>query len=57
MCPSTENVRLYGVCVDREPLRMQLPLCQEHGDRYLFLVGKLAGEMLRDSPKQDRSSS
>jgi hypothetical protein len=55
-CNGTEGVRLYGAGVDGELLRLQVPLCTDHGDRYLMRVGAMMGRLLSSTwttrPKQ-----
>ena len=46
ICGKSEAIRLFGVCVDGEPLRLQAPLCDDHGDEYLIRVGRSIGEFL-----------
>lgn len=54
MCGSIDLVRLYGVCVDGEPLRMQLPLCEDCGERFLIAAGKAIGELFVVSAPKGR---
>ncbi len=46
ICERTDGIKLYGVTVDGEQLRLQVPLCGDHGDRYLLLIGNLIGLLI-----------
>ncbi len=37
----------YGVCIDGEPLRLQVPFCSGHGAEFLIRTGELFGELLK----------
>lgn len=45
-CKSSDRVRVFAVAVDGELLQLQIPLCGDHGDRYLLLVGHIMGLLL-----------
>ena len=45
-CESNDGVRVFAIAVDGEVLRLQVPLCSVHGDRYLLLTGELIGQLL-----------
>lgn len=48
VCGSTVSVQSYTIAVDGAPLvpHNRIPLCQEHGDRFLFRVGALVAAMI-----------
>lgn len=48
-CGAADGVRLYGVCVDGDPLRLQVPLCADHGEGFLLGVGEFMGGLLRQT--------
>jgi hypothetical protein len=48
VCKSTDGVRHFAVHVDGEPLRLQVHLCGEHGDAFLFRVGAVLGDLFRE---------
>jgi hypothetical protein len=55
ICGSEDRVRRFAVTVDGEPLRLRSDLCGDHGDGYLFRVGQLMGEYLRENGQSGHS--
>ncbi len=43
-----EDVRVFKILIDDEPLAQQPALCRLHGETYLFRIGAVLGEMMRD---------
>lgn len=47
--------QLYGLIVDGEPLRVQLPLCGDHSSRWLLRVGMVSASLAEGWPPIRRS--
>jgi hypothetical protein len=51
VCKSTVGVCHFAITVDGHELRLQVFLCQEHGDRFIFRVGQALVGLFRDAPE------
>lgn len=48
-CASVNDVRVFAISVGGELLRLQVPLCTNHGTIYLLKVGEILGRLLREA--------
>lgn len=48
ICGSSEGVRHYALMIDGVALRVELDLCEQHGETYVFRTGRVIGQLLRE---------
>jgi hypothetical protein len=59
-CNSEDGVVVFAIAVNGELLRLQVPLCNVHGNRYLILAGQVIGQLLSgmlDRPEEGKPAT